>query len=68
VRDAGGGIPENVRPRLFLPGRSSKAGGTGLGLAISHLLAREIGAELALVQTGPAGTTFSVSLPRRPVR
>ncbi|MDI1248832.1 MAG: sensor histidine kinase [Lacunisphaera sp.] len=68
VRDEGGGIPENVRPRLFLPGRSSKAGGTGLGLAISHLLAREIGAELALVQTGTTGTTFSVSLPRRPVR
>lgn len=67
VRDEGGGIPENILRRLFQPGRSSKAGGTGLGLAISHLLAREIGAELALVKTGPTGTTFSVSLPRRPV-
>jgi signal transduction histidine kinase len=68
VRDTGGGIPENVRSRLFQPGRSSKAGGTGLGLAISRLLAREIGAELALVRTGPTGTTFAVSLPRRSVR
>lgn len=62
VTDEGPGIPDEVRPRLFQPGRSSKAGGTGLGLAISHLLALEIGAELKLTQTGPEGTTFAVGL------
>ncbi|MBI2498154.1 MAG: sensor histidine kinase [Opitutae bacterium] len=66
VEDEGPGIPEEVLRRLFHPGRSSKAGGTGLGLAISHLLALEIGADLALVRTAATGTTFSVSLPLRP--
>jgi signal transduction histidine kinase len=66
VADEGRGIPDELLHRLFQPGRSSKPGGTGLGLAISHLLALEIGAELALVRTGPTGTLFSVSLPLRP--
>jgi signal transduction histidine kinase len=65
VSDQGRGIPEEVQARLFQPGRSSKAGGTGLGLAISHLLALEIGADLALVRTGGGGTTFSVTLARQ---
>ncbi len=64
VADDGRGIPEEAQRRLFQPGRSSKPGGTGLGLAISHLLALEIGADLALVGTSPAGTTFSVTLNR----
>jgi signal transduction histidine kinase len=48
---------------LFKPGGSSRPGGSGLGLAISQLLARQIGAELALVSTGPAGTVFRVTMP-----
>ena len=64
VRDEGSGIPEAVRQHLFKPGRSGRPGGSGLGLAISQLLARQIGANLALVSTGPAGTVFSVTLPR----
>ncbi len=63
VVDEGVGIPEAQRAQLFEPGRSGRPGGSGLGLAISRLLARQIGAELALVATGPAGTTFWVSLP-----
>jgi signal transduction histidine kinase len=65
VADQGSGIPEPVKKHLFKPGRSGRTGGSGLGLAISQLLARQIGAELALVSTGPAGTTFRVTLPRR---
>lgn len=65
VADEGGGVPEEVLHRLFQPGRSSKEGGTGLGLAISQLLALEIGADLALVNTSASGTVFSVSLPLR---
>jgi len=65
VRDEGAGIPEFVQQQLFRPGRSSRPGGTGLGLAISRLLARQIGAELVLLSTGPTGTEFRVTLPRR---
>jgi signal transduction histidine kinase len=63
VADEGSGIPEAVRPQLFKPGRSGRPGGSGLGLAISQLLARQIGAELVLVSTGPGGTVFRVALP-----
>lgn len=63
VTDEGRGIPENVRVRLFAPGASGRPGGSGLGLAISQLLARQIGADLALAATGPGGTTFRLHLP-----
>jgi signal transduction histidine kinase len=63
VEDEGSGIPDSVRAHLFSPGRSGRSGGSGLGLAISHLLARQIGAELALVSTGPGGTVFSLTMP-----
>ncbi len=63
VRDEGPGIPEDVQKHLFKPGRSGRAGGSGLGLAISKLLARNIGAEIVLLTTGPEGTVFRVTLP-----
>jgi len=66
VRDDGPGIPPEIRARLFEPGQTGRAGGTGLGLAISQLLARQIGASLVLEATGPAGTTFRVTLPAVP--
>jgi len=65
VRDEGIGIPEAVRAHLFQAGRSGRPGGSGLGLAISQLLARQIGAEVSLASTGPGGTTFTVTVPRR---
>jgi signal transduction histidine kinase len=63
VADEGHGIPAELRDHLFEPGRSGRAGGSGLGLAISRLLARQIGATLALDATGPGGTSFSLSVP-----
>jgi signal transduction histidine kinase len=64
VADEGSGIPESMQKDLFKPGRSSRPDGSGLGLAISQLLARQIGAEIAMVSTGPGGTTFSVTVSR----
>ena len=63
VSDEGSGIPEKLRAHLFEPGRSGREGGTGLGLAISRLLARQIGADLSLLRTGPDGTVFRLTLP-----
>jgi signal transduction histidine kinase len=65
VRDEGSGIPESVQKHLFKPGRSGRPGGSGLGLAISQLMARQIGAELVLLSTGPDGTTFRLTLPHQ---
>jgi signal transduction histidine kinase len=66
VIDQGSGIPDAQRTQLFVPGQSGRAGGSGLGLSISRLLARQIGATLELVATGPAGTTFRLMLPLVP--
>jgi len=63
VSDEGHGIAEELRAHLFEPGRTGRTGGSGLGLAISRLLARQIGATLALESTGPCGTVFSLALP-----
>ena len=62
VRDDGPGLPESVRARLFEPFVTTKpvGQGTGLGLAISQRLAREMGAELRLEDTGP-GCLFHLS-------
>jgi len=63
VADEGPGIPAAIREHLFEPGRSGRPGGSGLGLAISQLLARQIGATLALERTGPDGTVFRLAVP-----
>jgi signal transduction histidine kinase len=62
VRDDGPGLPESVRARLFEPFVTTKpvGQGTGLGLAICQRLAREMGAELRLEDTGP-GCLFQLS-------
>jgi len=66
VADEGRGVPAELRDHLFEPGRSGRPGGSGLGLAISRLLARQIDGSLALEATGPAGTTFTLTLPADP--
>jgi C4-dicarboxylate-specific signal transduction histidine kinase len=63
VADEGPGIPEELRPKLFAPCRTTKPGGSGIGLAISQQLAHHLGAELELKQTGPAGAVFTLTLP-----
>ena len=64
VRDTGPGLPERVRELIFQPLTSSKPGGSGIGLALSRQLAQQMGGRLELDYTGPAGTAFSLSVPR----
>jgi two-component system sensor histidine kinase MtrB len=64
VKDAGPGVTDEVRPRLFERfARGSSATGSGLGLAISHRLARHAGGELSLVRSDSSGTVFRLNLP-----
>lgn len=63
VRDAGPGLPEDVRRELFRPVRSTKTGGGGVGLAISHRLAKHAGGELELVRSDAGGTEFRLAVP-----
>lgn len=64
VADDGPGLPEMVRARLFEPFVTTKPAGqgTGLGLAISQRLSREMGAELALIESAQ-GTCFHLTFP-----
>jgi signal transduction histidine kinase len=64
VEDDGPGIPDDVRARIYEPFFSTKEGGTGLGMAIVHSLVALHGGSIDLA-TGPHGTTFEVTLPRR---
>ncbi len=65
VHDQGPGFPPTQLPHLFQPGRSTKTGGSGLGLAISRQLARNLGGELELTRTTPAGCVFCLALPQK---
>lgn len=72
VRDTGIGIPQDKLEQIFEPfvqldgGQSGKSSGTGLGLAISRDLARAMGGELVAERNATEGSTFVLSVPRRP--
>jgi GAF domain-containing protein len=64
VSDAGRGIPEDVRARLFEPfAREPDTSGAGLGLAISRSYARAHGGDLVYEPSG-SGTRFELVLPQ----
>ncbi len=64
LSDDGPGLPDQVRTSLFRPFTStSQRGGAGLGLAIARDLMLAHGGDIALVTTGPGGTTFRLLLP-----
>ena len=71
VRDSGVGIPPDKLEQVFEPfvqldrGQSGPNAGTGLGLAISRDLARAMGGELGAESALDAGSTFTLTLPRR---
>ena len=65
VSDSGCGIkPENMQ-KIFRPFFTTKNAGTGLGLMIVERIVREHGGSLAVDSRENAGTTFTISLPRR---
>jgi PAS domain S-box-containing protein len=65
VRDAGPGVPPDLRDRLFERFATRAGHGTGLGLHIVQELARALGGEVTYL---PEENTFSVRLPRAAAR
>ncbi|MBW3620336.1 MAG: GAF domain-containing protein [Actinobacteria bacterium] len=64
VRDAGAGVPPEVRPKLFERfGRGASSHGSGLGLSIVRGLARANGGDATYDPDGPEGHAFVVTLP-----
>ena len=69
VTDQGVGIPPDYRPKLFSPFTRVARNdllyvpGTGMGLYLSRELARRQGGDLVLVDSGPKGSEFAVTIP-----
>jgi len=65
VRDAGPGVPEALRDRLFEPFFSTKSERPGgLGLGISRRLVEEAGGRIEILDAEGGGSIFRISLPR----
>jgi signal transduction histidine kinase/ActR/RegA family two-component response regulator len=67
VIDTGGGIPPEVRDRMFEPFVTTKepGKGTGLGLATVRSIVNEMQGEIKVLTKVGEGTTFEVSMARR---
>ena len=63
LADTGTGIPDGVRDRIFDSFFTSRPDGTGLGLAIAKRILQAHHGDIALVSTGPGGTTMRITLP-----
>lgn len=69
ISDNGVGMDRETRERAFTPFFSSKGGkGTGLGLYIAHRIAMQHGGTIDLSSKLGDGTTFTVHLPKGPMR
>lgn len=66
--DTGTGIPAEALPHIFDSFFTTKPRGvgTGLGLAIARDIVSSHGGTIAVADTGPAGTTFAITLPLTP--
>ncbi|MEA3534393.1 sensor histidine kinase [Rhizobium sp. CC-YZS058] len=63
VADNGPGIAPEILAQLFTPFNTSKERGLGLGLVIAKDILADYGGTLG-VETGPAGTIFTITLPK----
>jgi signal transduction histidine kinase len=63
ISDTGSGVPDAIRDRIFDSFLSGRPGGTGLGLAIAKRILHSHHGDIALLNTGPSGTTMRITLP-----
>ncbi|MFN9726101.1 ATP-binding protein [Acidovorax sp.] len=66
ICDAGPGVPQEIRDRLFEPFASRSPGGTGLGLAIVARIMAAHGGSVALTERPPWSTCFTLRFPLVP--
>ena len=63
VTDSGGGIPDELRPRIFEPFVTSKVTGMGLGLAISRTIVEAHAGNIRAENAPGGGAVFRFTLP-----
>ena len=62
VSDTGGGIPEEIKPKLFTPLATTKAKGQGLGLAVVKRLIEALNGSITFESKEGEGTKFTITL------
>ena len=69
IEDTGGGIPEEIRPRIFEPFFSTKPihMGNGLGLIIAKEVVERSGGTIEFTSREKVGTTFRIRVPAAPI-
>jgi two-component system, NarL family, capsular synthesis sensor histidine kinase RcsC len=71
IADTGIGIDAGDREKVFEPfwqadtGTTRAVGGTGLGLTVARRLARLLGGDVVIADSGEQGSTFVLTLPLR---
>ena len=63
VQDAGGGVPQQHRDRVFEAFFTTKSGGVGIGLAISRSIIEDHGGRIWIEPNNHGGATFLFTLP-----
>jgi signal transduction histidine kinase len=63
IKDSGGGIPEEIRERIFEPMFSTKTFGVGLGVPIIHNIMTDHGGGVDFQSELGKGTTVTLWLP-----
>lgn len=63
VKDSGSGILEELQDKIFDSFLTGTTEGTGLGLSISKRILRAHDGNLDLLESGPQGTVFKITLP-----
>ena len=63
ISDNGGGIPPEIRERVFEPNFTTKTSGSGLGLAISRQLVELMGGHIGAESAPGSGSIFRFTVP-----
>ena len=63
VEDRGGGIPEELLPKIFDPYFTTKEKGSGLGLASAYSIIKKHGGHFEVESEAGLGATFHIYLP-----
>lgn len=64
IRDAGCGMSETTKRKMFEPFHTTKPKGTGLGLAVTHKILEGHGAQVFVESEVGVGTEFILTFPR----
>lgn len=64
IRDAGCGMNETTKRKMFEPFHTTKSKGTGLGLAVTHKILEGHGAKVFVESEVGIGTEFILTFPR----